>query len=130
MAKLDPTTPTVLDGDVRLFKRPNSKAWQATFKIDGRWVRVTTKCRQLSEAKTKARELYLEYKVRQKNGLPVVSKRFADVAAVCIAEMDKQLEASAGKKSFRDYKIVLERYLIPYFGVSDVSASGTDLRFS
>jgi integrase len=116
MPKLSPSTATVLDGDVRLVKRKNSRAWQAAFKIDGRWVRVTTKCKQLDDAKKQARELYLEYKVRQKNGLPVISKRFADVAAVCIADMQKQLDAGVGKKSWRDYKIVLEKYFIPFFG--------------
>ena len=63
-----------------------------------------------------ARELYLEYRIRQKHGLPVISKRFADVAAYCVADMQKQLDAGLGKKSYRDYIIVLNRYLIPYFG--------------
>jgi integrase len=116
MPKLSPHTVTLLDGDVRLFKRGRSRAWQATFKIDGRWVRITTKCKQLDDAKKRARELYVEYQVRQKNGLPVVSKRFADVARIVIADMDQQLAAGVGKASWRDYKIVLEKYLIPYFG--------------
>ena len=116
MPKLSPQTVTLLDGDVRLFKRDRSRAWQATFKIDGRWVRVSTKNKQLDAAKKTARELYVEYQVRLKNGLPVISKRFADVAAVCIADMQKQLGAGVGKKSWRDYKIVLEKYFIPYFG--------------
>lgn len=30
--------------------------------------------------------------------------------------MDKQLAAGAGKRSFKDYKAVLEKFLIPYFG--------------
>lgn len=107
---------TVLDGDVRLVKRKNSRAWQAAFKVDGRWVRVTTKCRQLDDAKKRARELYVEYQVRLKNGLPVLSKRFADVARLVIADMEQQLAAGVGKKSWRDYKIVLEKYFIPYFG--------------
>ena len=116
MPQLSQDTITLMDGDIRVFKRPRSRAWQATFKVAGRWVRVSTKCNQLSEAKEAARELYLEYKVRQKSGLPVISKRFADVAAYCIADMQKQLDADLGKKSFRDYIIVLNKYLIPYFG--------------
>jgi len=35
MPKLSPKTVTLLDGDVRVFKRDRSAAWQATFKIDG-----------------------------------------------------------------------------------------------
>lgn len=83
--------------------------------MGGRWVRITTRCKQLADAKKRARELFYEYQAREKNGLPIISKRFADVARVVIADMEKQLEAGAGKKSFRDYKIVLEKYLIPYF---------------
>ena len=116
MPKLSSRTVTMLDGDVRLMRRKNSRAWQAAFKIDGRWVRITTGCRQLDDAKRRARELYVEYQVRQKNGLPVISKRFVDVARLVIADMEAQLAAGVGKKSWRDYKIVLERYFIPYFG--------------
>ena len=74
MPKLSSETVTLLDGDIRVFKRPRSRAWQATFKMDGTWVRVSTKRKQLSEAKEAARELYIEYKIRQKNGLPVISE--------------------------------------------------------
>ncbi|GAB5510407.1 MAG: hypothetical protein Rhims3KO_18080 [Hyphomicrobiales bacterium] len=122
MPKLSANTITLIDGDVRLYRRPNSRAWQASFKIDGRWVRITTHCKRLAEAKERAKELYVEYRIRQKSGLPVISKRFAAVAAYCIADMDKLLVAGAGKVSFRDYKIVLERYLIPYFGDMFVSS--------
>jgi hypothetical protein len=62
MPKLSSETVTLLDGDIRVFKRARSRAWQATFKMDGRWVRVSTKCKQLAEAKEAARELYIEYK--------------------------------------------------------------------
>jgi hypothetical protein len=94
-----PQTVTLLDGDVRLFRRGRSRAWQVAFKIDGRWVRVSTKCRQLDDAKKQARELYVEYQVRQKNGLPVISKRFADVARLVIADMEQQLAAGVGNSS-------------------------------
>ena len=72
MPKLSSETVTLLDGDIRVFKRPHSRVWQATFKMDGTWVRVSTKCEQLSDAKEAARELYIEYKIRQKNELPVI----------------------------------------------------------
>ena len=49
MVKLSADTVTMLDGDVRLTRRRNSTAWQAAFKIQDRWIRATTKCRQLSE---------------------------------------------------------------------------------
>ena len=124
MPRLSPDTVTVLDGDVRLYRRANSRAWQASFKLDGRWVRVSTNCKQLSEARERAREIFVEYRVRQKNGLPVVSKRFGDVASVAIAEMQKQLDAGSGKSVYRDYITVLGKYLIPYFGDRFVTSIG------
>ena len=50
---------------------------------------VQTTC---SEAKEAARELYIEYKIRQKKWIACdLQKRFADVAAYCVADMQKQL---------------------------------------
>jgi hypothetical protein len=122
MPKLSASTETLLDGDIRLYQRERSRAWQASFKIHGRWVPVTTDCKRLADAKNRARELYMEHRVRQQNGLPVISKRFASVAGYCMADMDKQSAAGAGKVSFRYYRIVIERYLIPYFGDLFVSS--------
>jgi len=115
MPKLSADTVTILDGDIRLTRRPNSRAWQAAFKVGHRLVRVSTGRRKLDDAKTRAREQFIEYQVRLKNNLPVITKRFADVAATCIADMESQLAAGTGKKSYKDYIAVLNRYLIPYF---------------
>ena len=48
--KLNPNTPTLMDGEVRLFKRKHSKVWQIAFTLDGRQVRVSSKKRILNEA--------------------------------------------------------------------------------
>ncbi|MDA9894120.1 hypothetical protein N9D24_00030 [bacterium] len=103
-----------MDGEVRLFKRKHSKVWQIAFTLDGRQVRVSSKKRILNDAVAAAREIYLDYRFRQKNGLPVISKRFADVAALCRATMKQQLDNGVGKKSFRDYIIVIDKYLVRY----------------
>ena len=105
-----------MDGEVRLFKRKHSKVWQVAFTLDGRQVRVSSKKRIVNDAVAAAREIYLDYRFRQKNGLPVISKRFADVAALCRATMKQQLDNGVGKKSFRDYIIVIDKYLVPFFG--------------
>ena len=55
----------------------------------------------------------LEYKFRHKNDLPVVTKKFSDVARLTIADMRKQLDASLGRKVYEDYIVCIERYLIP-----------------
>lgn len=121
MVKLSDETVTLLDGDVRLTRRKNSSAWQAAFKIGDRWVRTTTKCRQLADAKERAKELYMEYRFRAKNDLPVVSKRFDAVARLAVADMQKQLDAGTGRKVYRDYITAINAYLIPFFGAKFVN---------
>lgn len=116
MAKLGADTHVLLDGEVKVYKRPNSKRWQATFKIDGHWVRISTGKRDLEEAKTVAREQYLDYKFRAKHDLPVVTKRFEDVAKLAVADMKRQLDAGAGRKVYKDYIKAIDKYFIPFFG--------------
>jgi hypothetical protein len=115
MPILNSNTPTASDGDIRLFQRPNSRVWQCTFKVGSCWVRKSTKCKKLKDAKQAAKKLFRKYENLADAGLPVVGAHFGSVARAVIADMDKQLAAGSGKVSFRDYKIVLERYFIPYF---------------
>ncbi|MDE0970359.1 MAG: hypothetical protein OSA51_13325, partial [Octadecabacter sp.] len=63
-----------------------------------------------------AREHYLDYKFRSKHDLPNLNKRFADVAQLSITDMQRQLDAGAGRKVFKDYVKVIESYFIPFFG--------------
>ena len=62
MPKLNPNTPTLMDGEVRLFKRKHSKVWQVAFTLDGRQVLVSSKKRILNDAVAAAREMYLDYR--------------------------------------------------------------------
>ncbi|MCR9067733.1 MAG: site-specific recombinase [Rhodobacteraceae bacterium] len=116
MVALKPDTHVLLDGEVKVYKRPNSKRWQATFKVNEHWVRISTGKRDLEEAKTVAREQYLDYKFRAKHDLPVVTKRFEDVAKLAVADMQKQLDAGAGRKVYKDYIKAIDKYFIPFFG--------------
>ena len=74
MVALKPDTQVLLDGAVKVYKRGNSKLWQATFKIDQHWVRISTDKQDLEEAKTVARDQYLEYKFRSKHDLCLVAR--------------------------------------------------------
>ncbi len=116
MAKLNADTHVLLDGIVKVYKRGNSKRWQATFNINDHWIRISTGKRDLEEAKTVARDQYLDYKFRAKHDLPIVTKRFEDVAQLSIADMQRQLDAGAGRKVFKDYIKAINKYFIPFFG--------------
>jgi hypothetical protein len=121
MRQLRDDTHLILDGEVRVYRRERSKRWQAAFVIDGHTIRISTGKRDLAEAKEYARDTYLEYKFRHKNDLPVVTKKFSDVAKLAIADMRKQLDAGLGRKVFADYIVCIERYLIPFFGAQYVT---------
>jgi integrase len=116
----------ILDGEVRVYRRERSKRWQAAFSIDGKPIRISTGKKDLNEAKEIARDTYLEYKFRHKNDLPVITKKFSDVARLAIADMRKQLDAGLGKKVYADYIVCIERYLIPYFGAQYVTSIDYD----
>jgi hypothetical protein len=122
MRHLRDDTHLILDGEVRVYRRERSKRWQAAFVIDGHTIRISTGKRDVSEAKEYARDTYLEYKFRHKNDLPVVTKKFSDVARLAIADMRKQLDAGLGRKVYSDYIVCIERYLIPFFGAQHVTS--------
>lgn len=121
MAKLSPTSIQILNSKVTLTKRPHSNAWQMRYKIGGRWLRGTTKCEDLKEAKDVAEEIFLRAKFRQSENLPIVSKRFDAVARIAINKMRTQLDAKQAKKVYEDYIRVTNNYLIPFFGNHNIT---------
>ena len=116
MVALGANTHVLLDGEVKVYKRGNSNRWQATFKIEEHWIRISTGKRDLEDAKTVARDAYMDYRFRAKHDLPVVTKRFEDVARLAIADMQRQLDGDAGRKVYKDYIKAINKYFIPFFG--------------
>jgi hypothetical protein len=114
-ARTKPSTITLLDGDLKLYKRPDTRRWQATFKLKSRWVRVSTGHHDMAEAIIAARDLFYKYRYMEQHGLPTLTKSFKTVALWATDRMREETENGVGKKSFRDYEIVINRYLIPYF---------------
>ena len=105
-----------------MYRRDCSRRLQVAFSVDGKAIRISTGTRDLDEAKNFASDTYLEYKFKHKNDLPVITKKFVDVAHLAIADMRKQLDAGLGKKVYADYIVCIERYLIPYFGSQYVTS--------
>jgi integrase len=105
------------DGEVVLYKRPESSRWQARFKLpDGAWHHISTKRAALDEAKRIAADAYDLARFRQRDGQAPISRRFRDVAKQTILDMEKAKEAGHSKSIHKDYKQALENYFIPYFG--------------
>jgi integrase len=120
MPKLSPNSVTLLDGAIVLSRRDGSAKWQARFKSDGRWLRVTTKEKSLKDAKKAAREIYVDAQYRVKHGVPAQSKRFKDVARLAVDRMERAIAAGEGRRVYRDYVQAIYNYLIPFFGTQHV----------
>lgn len=104
--------------ELRLKRRANSDAWQIHYKIGShkKWFRVSSKTKDLKEAKQVAEDLFHEARVLDKRGLSIISKKFKAVAEAVSNRFKEQVKAKTGKKSFADYFRAIDNYLIPFFG--------------
>lgn len=122
MAQLSVNSIQILDGAVTLTKRDNSAAWQARYKIGNKWIRTTTKQKELARATKTAQDIYLRARFREDEGLPIVTKRFDTVAKQTSNKLLAALKANEGKKVFEDYVRVIKNYLIPFFGSYNITS--------
>jgi len=122
MPRLNPDTIKIMDGVAVLFRRTRSAAWQVRYKAHGKWLRTTTKQMLLADAKRAAEDIVLEARFKQRHGMPVVTKRFASVAATAIARMNTALAAGEGKTVYTHYIGALNNYLVPYLGNHSVAS--------
>ncbi len=123
------TTHTLMANELVVYRRERSSIWQCRFKVDGIWQRASTKERDLKKAKQKARELMIEAEIRKRSNLPVVTRRFRDVAKLAVQRMDDKLKNKEGKVSYKDYKRVIEDYLIPILGnrlITNIDSAALD----
>jgi integrase len=118
----EPRSVYLRDGEVVMYKVKRSKMWHVRFKLDrhllgmSKWLRFSTKEKNLELAKVIGLAMYDEARYRQRTGLAPVAKRYIDIAMACIDEMRKDLSIGNGKSVYKDYIQCIERYLIPYFG--------------
>jgi hypothetical protein len=61
---------------------------------------------------------YDRARYRDSEGLIAVSRRFRDVAKLTIQQMDQATAAGRGKVSFKEYKQIIQKYMIPFFAGS------------
>jgi len=107
---------------LRLDKRAGSDNWYARLTLpSGKRLIKTTKTDDLEAAKEVALRLYYEVDARIQNKLPATTRKFKDVARHAIHRMEAELEQGVGKQAYKDYTQVLNKWLIPYFGGTDIS---------
>jgi len=110
------TTHVLMHRGLVIYKRARSSIWQCRFKVGSVWQRASTNERNLALAKQAAKELMVEAEIRLRSNLPVITRRFRDVAKLAIKRMEEELAAGKGKVIFNDYIRVTKDYLIPAFG--------------
>lgn len=111
-----PKSINLFDG-CTLFKRKDSSKWWARIKIDdGEWERYTTGERDLNKAKKKAHKIYYEVEFATEHNLPQRTRTFSQIAKTIIKELEGKKDTEYWKPTYKDYLIVLEKHLIPYFG--------------
>lgn len=107
---------------LKLDKRAGSDNWYARLTLEnGKRVVKSTKTDDIDLAIERAWELYHETRARIKNQLPAQTRKFKHVAEYAIRRMQKELDEGGGKQAYRDYISALRRWLIPYFGATDVA---------
>jgi integrase len=112
-------------GEVVLYKRGDSKRWQARYKLkDLKWHRLATKQQNLQYAAQTACEAYDRARFLFEANVPISSKRFDVVARLAIDEMEAQIASGHGKPVYNDYITVTKKYLIPFFGNYNLNSIG------
>ncbi|MEI6320354.1 MAG: integrase [Pseudomonadota bacterium] len=105
------------DGDVVVYARPGSAVWQCRCKLaGGRWLRLSTRQRNLQDAARRACELYDEMRFRERLGLAPQRRRFRDIAQATLEQLRTELASGSAKSIYRDYCAAIERYFLPFFG--------------
>lgn len=116
MADKVDTTHTLLERRLILYRRERSNIWQCRFKVGGIWQRKSTKEQDFKAAEQVAHDLLLEAEFRKKNNLPVVTRKFKDVAKLAIKRLENDINSGNGKAIYKDYVRVINSYLIPILG--------------
>jgi len=116
MAIKKESTHQLIHRNLTLYKREHSAVWQCRYKVDNKWIRATTKETQFDLAVNRAKELLVEAEIRKRSGIPVVTKRFKDIAMLAIDRMERDLKGGLGKSIYKDYIRIINEHFIPSLG--------------
>lgn len=123
-----PNQSKILEGQVSIFRRPGSRNWQCRFKLPtGQWHVASTGNELLDQAKQQAIAIHALVQARIEQGLAVQSRTFGQIAYEELDVMDKKVGSGNGKKTYADYTFALKKYLIPFFGKTEVSKITAEL---
>jgi integrase len=116
MTEKNPTTHTLIDRQLNVYLRERSAIWQCAYQVDGKWQRTSTGQKELALAKKAAHEILIKANIRKQMNVAPITRYFKDIAKLAIERMDTELAAGQGKVIYVDYKIAINKYLIPSLG--------------
>ena len=106
----------LMDGRLHVYKRENSRHWQASAFFDGKNHRVTTKEESLSHAKDFAEDWFLELKGKIRRGEVKGGKTFKLAADQWLREIEVLTEGERSPKYVDEHRARLRVHLLPFFG--------------
>ena len=116
MSEKNDSTHILIPNALTLYQRERSGVWQCRYKVAGVWQRTSTKEHNLKKAKERAKEILIEAEIRERSNLPVVTRRFRDVAKLAVERMEADKKAGHGKAIYKEYIGVINNYLVPALG--------------
>jgi len=113
---VNPQVVYLRDGELVVYRRTRSLLYQCRYKLaDGSWVRQSTRKAALEHAVAVACDIYDQARYRQRLGLAHRTHTYAQIAALTLTELRKQIDATNGKTAFHTYVSCIEKYFVPYF---------------
>ena len=122
MADKKETTHELMEHTLVIYRRERSTIWQCRYKVDGNRQRASPKERDLKKAKERAKELLIVAEIRKKENLPVITRKFRQIAKLALERMANETKTGHGKASYSDYSIVIQQYLIPFLGNYNIAS--------
>jgi hypothetical protein len=116
------STHVLMDRTLVLYRRERSAVWQCRYKVAGIWQRATTKERDLKAATEQAKRLMIKAEIRVEQNLPVVTRRFRDVAKLAVQRLEDDQKNGNGKVIYSDYIRVINNVCVPYLGKRNITA--------
>ena len=116
------TTHQIIPRELIIYLRPSTDVWQCRFKVDGRWIVKTTKERDLQKAKDRAKRLMIEAEIRKASNIPVVTKKFRDIAKLAKLTMENETKNGKAIASYKQYAQIIDDFLIPFFGNKNIDS--------